>query len=345
MTRVDPSPATLRWAAETAGSDVPARLVRQLAGGTHAVTHLVETARPARQMVLRRYPPGDTAAAREAAILTALDGMDGWAPELIGADATGRRTGAPSVLITRLPGRADLSVPPAQAAEQLGRALTRVHAVPLDRFRRLRDGLAAVSPPATAPPTTAPPTTAPPTTAPPTTAPPTTAPPSAAPPTTAQPGAAPPATARPSTAPAAGVLTADGDRLSAGESVLTHFDYWSGNVLWDGRTITGIVDWSGASRAPRGFDVSWCRLDLVLLHGEPAADIFLAAYEQAARTTVPDVALWDLFALTNAHHTVETWHPNYAGLGRDDLTPAELRSRHTAWTRTRLSRYQQGQAR
>ncbi|WP_157751487.1 phosphotransferase family protein [Actinoplanes derwentensis] len=278
MTEAEPSSGMLRWAAETVGSETPARVVRHLVGGTHAVTHLVETTRPRRQMVLRRYPPGDTAAAREAAVLTALDGLAGSAPELIDVDPDGKRTGAPSTLITRLPGRADLtSMSPAEAAEQLGRALARVHAVPVGRFSRLRDGMAAVS-------------------------------------------------------------AAAGDLLSAGEQVLTHYDFWSGNVLWDDQVITGIVDWSGASRAPRGFDVSWCRLDLVLLHGESAADTFLAAYERAARTTVPDIVSWDLFALANARDTIEGWHPNYADLGRGDLTATELRARHTAWSQNRLTR-------
>lgn len=288
------SPAALRWAAEGAGAEASARVVRPLLGGTHALTHLVETERPARQMVLRRYPVGDDAAQREAAILQALDGLDGWAPRLIDVDPIGRRTGAPSVLITRLHGHADItSVSPAKAAEQLGRVLARIHAVPLTRFGQLRDGMVAASPSATG------------------------------------------------QAPAAAVLAADGPRLLVQEQVLTHYDYWSGNVLWRGQTITGVVDWSGVSRAPRGFDVSWCRLDLVLLHGEAAAEIFLAAYQQASEAAVPEIALWDLFALTNSHRAVETWLPNYLSLGRTDLTATDLRARHTAWTRTCLTRYQQ----
>jgi aminoglycoside phosphotransferase (APT) family kinase protein len=213
---------------------------------------------------------------------------------LIDVDPDGRRTGAPATLITLLPGRADItSMPPAKAADQLGRVLARIHAAPPARFGRLRDGMTAASSSAT------------------------------------------------TQTPAAAVLAADGHRLRAGEKVLTHYDYWSGNVLWDKQTITGVVDWSGASRTPRGFDVSWCRLDLVLLHGEAAAEVFLAAYQQAAGAQVPDVALWDLFALTNSHHTVESWLPNYAGLGRADLTAADLRARHTAWTRTCLTLWQQ----
>ena len=46
----------------------------------------------------------------------------------------------------------------------------------------------------------------------------------------------------------------------------------------DGK-LTGVVDWTGAGIGPRSFDVSWCRLDLYLLHGEPA-DAFSADPER-----------------------------------------------------------------
>jgi aminoglycoside phosphotransferase (APT) family kinase protein len=239
-------------------------------------------------MVLRRYPAGDDAAAREALILKALDGLDGWAPQLVDVDPEGRRFGEPAVLITRLPGHADITpASPTVAAQELGRALARIHALPWTRFGPLRDGMAA-------------------------------------------------GRSVPHSAPGAAILAAQGHRLRDQQPVLTHRDYWSGNVLWQGETLTGIVDWSGAARAPRGFDVGWCRLDLFLLHGRPAADTFLAAYEDAAGAAVPDMALWDLFALTNSYHSVETWVPNYQDLGRADLTATALRARHTSWTRACL---------
>jgi aminoglycoside phosphotransferase (APT) family kinase protein len=135
-----------------------------------------------------------------------------------------------------------------------------------------------------------------------------------------------------STAPGAAILLPQEHRLAGQPPVLTHNDYWTGNVLWQGDAITGVIDWAGGARAPRGYDVSWCRLDLVLLHDHATADTFLTAYQRAAGQPVPDIDLWDLFALTNSHHTVETWLPNYHGLGRTDLTAADLRDRHSRWT-------------
>jgi len=139
--------------------------------------------------------------------------------------------------------------------------------------------------------------------------------------------------------PAAGVVADHVIRLAGAPLVLSHVDYWSGNVLWEKGRLTGVVDWSGAALAPRGYDVSWCRLDLVLLYGEAIADAFLAAYEAAAGIALADPVLWDLYALANSYSSdgVETWVPNYRDLGRADLTAAELRRRHTAWTDSRLA--------
>jgi aminoglycoside phosphotransferase (APT) family kinase protein len=114
--------------------------------------------------------------------------------------------------------------------------------------------------------------------------------------------------------------------------VLTHCDYWSGNVVWRDGRLTGIVDWSDASRGPRGFDLGWCRLDLVLLFDEQIADDFLAAYEAASGQAVGEMRLWDAWAVARSDDEVGSWAPNYLPLGRADLDEDELRRRHARWT-------------
>jgi aminoglycoside phosphotransferase (APT) family kinase protein len=114
--------------------------------------------------------------------------------------------------------------------------------------------------------------------------------------------------------------------------VLTHFDYWSGNVVWRDGRLTGIVDWSGGSRGPRGFDLGWCRLDLVLLFDEQIADEFLAAYEAETGEAVGEMRLWDCWAVARSDEAVGSWAPNYLPLGRADLDEEELRRRHARWT-------------
>ena len=132
--------------------------------------------------------------------------------------------------------------------------------------------------------------------------------------------------------PAANVVTANRELFISAPAVLTHYDYWSGNTVWEDGRITGVVDWSGGCLGPRGYDVGWCRLDLYLLYGEHIADTFLGSYQTASKSVLPDVLAWDLWAAARSHKNVESWVPNYRDLGRVDLTARELRERHRAWT-------------
>lgn len=118
------------------------------------------------------------------------------------------------------------------------------------------------------------------------------------------------------------------------DRVLTHGDFWSGNTVWDGDRLTGVVDWSGARSAPRGVDLAWCRQDLVLLGAPEAAERFLAAYEGASGRRVRDVHAWDVVAAARADTYVETWAPNYAGIGRPEINARLLRERFDAWVDT-----------
>lgn len=120
------------------------------------------------------------------------------------------------------------------------------------------------------------------------------------------------------------------------ERVLTHYDFWCGNALWDGDVLTGVVDWSGARHGPRGLDVAWCRQDLVLLGSARAADLFLHEYERAAGRHLPEIRAWDTYAAAQAVACVEDWAPNYHGIDRPDITRATLRRRLDAWVRRLL---------
>jgi Ser/Thr protein kinase RdoA (MazF antagonist) len=141
--------------------------------------------------------------------------------------------------------------------------------------------------------------------------------------------------------PAAEWIRSSWPQLTGSPEVLTHSDYWSGNVVWRHDAVTGIVDWSGGCRAPRGYDVGWCRLDLYLLYDDSVADVFLAAYQDGIGHPLSDIALWDAWALARSHAIVDTWTPNYEPLGRPDLDEHELRRRHEEWTH-RLLKEQQG---
>jgi aminoglycoside phosphotransferase (APT) family kinase protein len=269
---LSPSPGALEEVQRLAGASAVIRSVVRLEGGQHADTWKVDTANPELTVVVRQFPAGDSAGAREQQVLHALDGLGGLAPVALG-DA-GPRTS----LISWLDGRADITpTDPERWAAQLGHALVAVHAVGVDRVAALPSVFDR---------------------------------------------------SRELAGPLATRVRSRWSEITASGAVLTHNDYWSGNVVWRDGTLTGIVDWSGAARGPRGYDVGWCRLDLVLLFDERIADVFLEAYEHP----IDDVALWDGWAAARSHNTVESWVPNYAPLGRTDLTQEELRRRHARWT-------------
>lgn len=124
------------------------------------------------------------------------------------------------------------------------------------------------------------------------------------------------------------------DQLDMSETVLTHSDFWCGNALWEGGSLTGVVDWSGARCGPRGVDVAWCRQDLVLLGYPDAAELFLAEYERLSGRSLDDLNAWDVHAAARAHNRVETWLPNYLGIGWTDITAEVLRERLDSWNAT-----------
>ncbi|WP_434593287.1 DUF1990 family protein [Brevibacterium sp. 1718] len=119
--------------------------------------------------------------------------------------------------------------------------------------------------------------------------------------------------------------------LDRDEEVLTHTDFWAGNALWTGGRLTGVVDWSGASRGPRGVDLAWCRQDLVLLGSPEAAADFLDEYERLLGRRIHDIRAWDVQAAARAQDRVETWLPNYHGIGLTDMTAEDLRHRLDTW--------------
>lgn len=253
----------------------PLTVERELTGGQHARTVLASDG--SERVVVRVFPRGDDAVARELAVMPRLGPLGRSAPGLL---AQGEDDGRPVIVTEALPGgppRPDLD--PIVIGEQLGTALAAIHrldpiGLPDDaREPSLRAGRLA------------------------------------------------------STAHEAW-REVDLDR------VLTHGDFWSGNTVWEGDRLTGIVDWSGAMSAPRGVDLAWCRQDLVLLGSPEAADRFLIAYQAASGHRVVDVHAWDAVAAARADPYVETWAPNYAGIGRPEITGRVLRERFDAWVRT-----------
>lgn len=120
-------------------------------------------------------------------------------------------------------------------------------------------------------------------------------------------------------------------RLQAEPAVFSHGDYWTGNILFDAGEVTGVVDWNGARPAPAGFDLAWCRQDLVLLGETDSADLLVSEYVRAGGRAPEDLHAWDVFQAAHADPVVEEWTVNYAGIGRTEVDAEVLRHRLDGW--------------
>lgn len=280
-----PSPQALEAVCGLAGPAALIQSISRLDGGQHSKTWRVDTQDPASSVIVRQFPAGDRAANSERRVLDALDGLAGLAPLWLGGDLEGVWSEGQTSLLSRLPGRADITPhdPRAWAAE-LGRALAVVHSVPVGRLAQLPHVFQGKGSPQLL------------------------------------------------EGPLASAVAARWAEVTGSPESLVHGDYWSGNVVAQDGKATGVVDWSGAARGPRGYDVAWCRLDLVLLFDATTADAFLSEYELASAAPVGDTALWDSWAAARSHTNVETWGPNYGPLERADLDARELRRRHAQWS-------------
>lgn len=81
-------------------------------------------------------------------------------------------------------------------------------------------------------------------------------------------------------------------------SVLTHFNYWSGNILWAGRQIAAIIDWEEVGCGDPAVGIAYCRMDMILQGFSDAADKFVNTCQTLSGY---DVAIFFAF--------LGNWHP------------------------------------
>jgi aminoglycoside phosphotransferase (APT) family kinase protein len=123
-----------------------------------------------------------------------------------------------------------------------------------------------------------------------------------------------------------------------GGSKLIHADYHLGNTLFADGRLSGVVDWASARRGAHELDVGYCRLDLSMLLGGSAPELFLAAYERKLGQRVPNVSAWDLAASVRAFPDPLKWLAGWLDAGRTDLTPELIRARLVDFVQNALSR-------
>ena len=67
-----------------------------------------------------------------------------------------------------------------------------------------------------------------------------------------------------------------------------HRDFYPGNVLWQRKMVSGLVDWEAASVGPHSMDVAHCRINL-LYQGLETAELFTREWEHTTGRRVPSL--------------------------------------------------------
>jgi aminoglycoside phosphotransferase (APT) family kinase protein len=75
------------------------------------------------------------------------------------------------------------------------------------------------------------------------------------------------------------------------EPGLVHIDYQPGNILWDGKQISAILDWEEAALGDPGIDVAYLYTDLAIQFSQELAEEFLRAYEAEIGRRVENLEL------------------------------------------------------
>ena len=250
-----------------------------MTGGIGSVVHRLTIDHGSRRdvLVLRQYEQADGAMAatvrREAETLRAVHDTGLAAPEPIAADADGREAdGHPALLMTRLPGRIDVTpADPAGWLGQIAAVAVRIHELQvaagpfearIDAAPFTTNGWSqrtrSLIPVSTGTPVI------------------------------------PAAATRPAVWEAAFAIL----RQQAPEpaTCFIHRDFQPFNLLWRRGRLTGVVDWVRCCTGPADFDIGHCRLNLAVLFGADRAERFRLAYEaEAGRVVDP---WWDLYTLT-----------------------------------------------
>lgn len=248
-----PSRETLAWVAAAMGRDCRVVGYRRLTGGVSSAMHRVTVERHGVRtfVVLRQYPGGhglEESLTTEIANLEVVAASGLPVPTVLAADIAGASTrGAPSLLMTRLPGHVVLNpAEPRSWLTRIAELAASVHALdlPAKTLSPWTDSWIAPLDELQVPT-----------------------------------GAHQPAVWKAAFA----VMAAPPPPT---DSVFLHGDFLPVNLLWSRGKITGLTDWNGIHRGPRAVDLGHCRRYLAALYSPEWSEQLRSLYESIAGVTL-----------------------------------------------------------
>ena len=267
--------------------------IRRLGGGLGSANHLlVLQTRSGRtlEVVLKRFRPDDDPPTHEWQGLAFAQRLNVPSPAPVAFDKTGEWFGAPALVMTRLPGRAELNfADPDALYEQIAFAAVTIAATSTRRLpayvaRPMFDG--DWNPPAKI-------------------------------------------RRSPLSDRAIAKVRALMPRQMKRDRVIGHNDLHPGNMLWTRQRLTGLVDWSFVNLTFPERDAGYCCAEIAVLRGVREAERFLDIYTDVSSAAASDVRFWSLVQAINALRWVKSWAYAYREQGRRDLTD-ELAVRRAA---------------
>ena len=113
------------------------------------------------------------------------------------------------------------------------------------------------------------------------------------------------------------------------EPVLLHGDFWLGNLLWQGDSLSGIVDWEDAMLGDPLADLGKSRLEMLWALGEAAMEWFTAQYLRLNKgLEASALPFWDLWGALRLSH--------FASFAEDEDAGARMRSQYDGFVEAAL---------
>lgn len=112
------------------------------------------------------------------------------------------------------------------------------------------------------------------------------------------------------------------------QSTLLHGDFWPGNILWRGGTITAVIDWEDAQLGDPLIDFAISRLDILWIFGFDAFQSFTRHYQSLMDIDYAKLPYCDLCAALRLARLIGAelteWTAFFIPLGRHDITEHTL---------------------
>lgn len=111
--------------------------------------------------------------------------------------------------------------------------------------------------------------------------------------------------------------------------VLLHGDMWNGNILWQRKRISGLIDWEDAFIGDPLVDLAGSRCDLVYTFGMETVEKFTNTYLRERKINTSDLPIWDLVSVLWLvrffNGDLHAWAAFFHDYGRTDITAASIK--------------------